>query len=114
MNRKIETIIDPSAASFKVMLQKRGRYKVRDADNDVLNGIRNVATCMNRGKIKVHKGLKNWTKEVAGYTWDEKEGKEFPIQINDHLMDAMRYFVHTKRIAKEKRHADISRFNYSW
>lgn len=114
INRKLETIIDPSAASFKVMLQKRDRYKVRDADNDVLNGIRNVATCMNRGKIKVHKGLKNWTKEVAGYTWDEKDGKEFPIQVNDHLMDAMRYFVHTKRIAKEKRHADVSRFSYSW
>lgn len=114
ITRKLETIIDPSAASFKAMLQKRGRYKVRDADNDVLNGIRNVATCMNRGKIKVHKGLKNWTKEVAGYTWDEKDGKEFPIQVNDHLMDAMRYFVHTKRIAKEKRHADVSRFSYSW
>lgn len=109
INRKLETIIDPSAASFKAMLQKRERYRVRDADNDVLNGIRNVATCFNRGKIKVHKGLKNWAKEVAGYTWDEKEDKEFPIQVNDHLMDATRYFVHTKRIAKEKRHADISR-----
>lgn len=103
VNRKIETIIDPSAASFKAMLQKRGRYKVRDADNDVLNGIRNVATSMNRGKIKVHKSLRNWKKEVSGYTWDEKEGKECPIKENDHLMDAMRYFVQTKRIAKEKR-----------
>lgn len=114
MNRKIETIIDPSAASFKAMLQKRGRYRVRDADNDVLNGIRDVATSMNRGKIKISKGLKNWAKEVAGYTWDEKEGKEFPIQVNDHLMDAMRYFVYTKKVAKEKRNADISRFAYSW
>lgn len=110
INRKLEVIIDPSAASFKAMLQKRGRYKVRDADNDVLNGIRNVATSMNRGKIKVHKSLKNWQKEIAGYTWDEKDGKEYPIQVDDHLMDAMRYFVQTKRIAKEKRHADISRF----
>lgn len=109
ISRKLETIIDPSAASFKAMLQKRGRYKVRDADNDVLNGIRNVATCMNRGKIKVHKSLKNWQKEVAGYTWDEKEGKEYPIQVDDHLMDATRYFVQTKRLAKEKRNEYISR-----
>lgn len=108
--RKLEVIIDPSAASFKAMLQKRGRYKVRDADNDVLNGIRNVATCMNRDTIKVHKSLSNWAKEVAGYTWDEKDGKEYPIQVNDHLMDATRYFVQTKRIAKEKRYANIPRF----
>ena len=107
LNRKLEVIIDPSAASFKAMLQKRGRYKVRDADNDVLNGIRNVATCMNRGKIKVHKSCKNWIKEVAGYTWDDK-GTDTPIKENDHAMDDTRYFVNTKRIAKEKRYGDIS------
>lgn len=109
LSRKLEVIIDPSAASFKAMLQKRGRYKVHDADNDVLNGIRNVATVMNRGKIKVHRSLKNWQKEAAGYVWDEREGKEYPIQSNDHLMDATRYFVQTKRVAKEKRYAHIPR-----
>lgn len=103
MNRKLETIIDPSAASFKAMLQKRGRYRVRDADNDVLNGIRETATCMNKGLIKIHKSLKNWQKEVAGYTWDENETTERPIKIDDHLMDATRYFVKTKRLAKIKR-----------
>ena len=102
MLRKIETIIDPSAASFKAMLQKRGRYRVRDADNDVLNGIRNVATSMNRGKIKVHKSCTNWIKEVAGYTWDDK-GTDTPIRENDHAMDDTRYFVNTKHIAKERR-----------
>lgn len=107
LNRKLEVIIDPSAASFKAMLQKRGRYRVRDADNDVLNGIRNVATSMNRGKIKVHKSCKNWIKEVAGYTWDDK-GTDTPVKENDHAMDDTRYFVNTKRIAKEKRYADIS------
>ena len=107
--RKLEVIIDPSAASFKAMLQKRGRYKVHDADNDVLNGIRNVATCLNRDKIKVHKSCKNWIKEVAGYTWDDK-ATDTPIKENDHAMDDTRYFVNTKRIAKEKRHAHLSRF----
>ena len=107
--RKLEVIIDPSAASFKAMLQKRGRYKVHDADNDVLNGIRNVATCLNRDKIKVHRSCKNWIKEVAGYTWDDK-ATDTPIKENDHAMDDTRYFVNTKRIAKEKRHAHLSRF----
>ena len=106
--RKLEVIIDPSAASFKAMLQKRGRYKVRDADNDVLNGIRDVATCMNRGKIKIHKSLKNWAKEVGGYVWADGPGEERPIKEADHLQDCVRYFVRTKRIAKEKRNANIS------
>ena len=108
-NRKLEVIIDPSAASFKAMLQKRHKYKVRDADNDVLNGIRNVATCLNRGKIKVHKSLKNWQKEAAGYVWADGP-EERPVKEADHLMDCTRYFVQTKRIAKEKRNANISGF----
>ena len=102
MTRKIETIIDPSAASFKAMLQKRGRYRVRDADNDVLNGIRNVATCMNRGKIKVYRSCRSWMNEAAGYTWDDK-GEDVPVKENDHALDDTRYFVSTKRLAKERR-----------
>lgn len=109
--RKLEVIIDPSAASFKAMLQKRGRYKVHDADNDVDNGIRNVATSMNRGRIKVHKSLKNWQKEAGGYVWGDDDK---PVKEADHLMDCMRYFVHTKKIAKERRNASISRPYYSW
>ena len=88
------------------MLQKRGRYRVRDADNDVLNGIRNVATSMNRGRIKIHKSLKNWQKEAAGYVWADGP-EERPVKEADHLQDCTRYFVQTKHIAKERRHADL-------
>lgn len=98
---KLETIIDPSAASFVAMLRKRGRYKVRKADNDVLNGIRETATAMNLGLIKVSNKLKNWKKEFAGYTWDEKSEKEQPIKEADHLCDSTRYFVKTKRIVRK-------------
>lgn len=38
-------IIDPSAASFKLLL-RQNRYRVKDADNDVLNGIRKVASAI--------------------------------------------------------------------
>ena len=46
--------------------------------------------------------LKNWTKEVQGYVWDDKALEDKPIKENDHLMDAMRYFVKTKRVAIKK------------
>lgn len=98
---KIETIIDPSAASFIALLRKKGGYKVRPADNAVDDGIRETAVCMKRGKIKIYKKLKPWLNEVQGYVWEED--KEQPVKENDHAMDAMRYFVKTKRLAKIQR-----------
>ena len=43
-------IVDPSAASFIACIRKHGRFNVTSAENDVLNGIRNVATCYRRKK----------------------------------------------------------------
>lgn len=99
---KLEVIIDPSAASFIALLQKRGRYKVRPADNAVADGIRETATAMRRGKIKVHNRLKPMIDEFQGYVWDDNEKEDKPVKVNDHCMDALRYFVKTKRIVKER------------
>ena len=97
---KIEVIIDPSAASFIALLKKSGWAKVRPADNDVSNGIRETASAMNTGKIKVWKGIKEWEKEMGGYVWESGEGTERPVKINDHYCDATRYMVKTKRLMK--------------
>lgn len=83
---KIEVIIDPSAASFIALLKKAGWAKVRPADNDVLNGIRETASAMNTGKIKVFKGIKEWETEAGGYVWDSKSGDEKPLKIADHCL----------------------------
>ena len=95
----METIIDPSAASFIALLRRKGgRYKVRKADNAVSDGIRETATALKNHKIYISPTMKNWRDEVAGYSWDDKCSADVPVKINDHLMDAMRYFVRTKRI----------------
>lgn len=95
----IKTIIDPSAASFITLLRKQGgRYKVIPADNDVENGIRETATAMAIGKIKVDPSIKDWRKEAEGYVWDDKTIEDRPIKINDHYMDSTRYFVKTTRL----------------
>lgn len=83
---KIEVIIDPSAASFIALLKKSGWAKVRPADNDVLNGIRETASAMNTGKIKVWNGIKEWETEAGGYVWDSKSGDEKPLKIADHCL----------------------------
>ena len=56
---------------------------------------------------KILKSLKNWSKEAGGYVWDDKAGDERPVKVADHLMDSMRYFVKTKRIAAKHRQYPI-------
>lgn len=101
--QKMETIIDPSAASFITLLRKKKWYKVTPADNDVLDGIRETASAMQTGKIKICPKCKNLIKELQGYVWDEKSlGEDKPVKINDHACDDLRYFCKTKRIAVHK------------
>lgn len=90
-------IVDPSAASFITLMRRRNRT-VRPADNDVSNGIRETATAMKMGRIKVYKTLANFQKEIVGYIWDGDTDR--PIKVDDHLMDALRYFVKTMRISR--------------
>lgn len=101
--RKIPAIVDPSAASFITLLKRSEWAKVRDADNAVLDGIRETAVALKTGRIKILRSLINWQKEVGGYVWDDT-GDERPVKINDHLMDAMRYFVKTMRLSAKRRY----------
>lgn len=91
-------IIDPSAASFKVTARKKG-LKTKDADNDVLDGIRLVASLFALKKLKVNKDkCPNLLKERASYIWDDKaaeRGEEKPIKAFDHMLDNVRYFAKT-------------------
>lgn len=83
---KIRTIIDPSAASFITLLRKKGKYRVVPADNAVADGIRETATCLKTGKIKISPSCKNWLREVKGYVWDENALEDRPIKIDDHCL----------------------------
>lgn len=101
MPKKIEVIIDPSAASFITLMKKRSWCKVRKADNNIMDGIRNTAVAMQRGSIKVSSKIKEWFSEMGGYVWDDKvETEDKPIKVNDHYCDSTRYFVQTKKITK--------------
>lgn len=100
--RKIRTYIDPSAASFIALLKKRGKYRVIQADNAVLDGIRETASVMRQGLIKISPVCKNTIKEFAGYVWDEKATEDKPVKVADHCMDSIRYFTKTERLAKPR------------
>lgn len=90
-------IIDPSAASFIAELRERG-FSIKQADNDVLNGIRFVGTLLNDNQIFFSSECVNTLQEFASYVWDEKattRGEDKPVKQNDHAMDAVRYFCYT-------------------
>lgn len=90
-------ILDPSALSFRTALKKAG-FRVRRAKNDILNGIRVMASLMNQGIMKYSSVCEITFKEFGSYVWDEKvgeKGEDKPVPQNDHCLDADRYFAYT-------------------
>ncbi len=101
-----QIIIDPSATSFKVLLRNEG-YRIKDADNEVLEGIKIMSSALHQNKLKINKNnCIMFQKEIGAYCWDTKardRGLEKPIKENDHAMDESRYLINTimkKRILR--------------
>lgn len=89
--------IDPSAASFKLELRRLGlQVPVRDANNDVLNGIQEMATLLGNGDLKIGRDCRNLIEEMQAYSWDTRKserGEDAPIKRFDHAIDAARYAI---------------------
>ena len=90
----IQVIVDPSAASFITALKRRG-FRVRQADNAVMDGIRRTATYLKNGNIKIHRSCVDTIREFGLYRWDEKQTEDKVIKENDHAMDDIRYFCNS-------------------
>lgn len=91
-------IVDPSAASFIQTIKKHGQFIVREADNNVLDGIRNTAAQLSSGRLLFCENCHDIFDEFGGYVWDSKaseKGEDKPMKVSDHAMDDMRYFVNT-------------------
>jgi phage terminase large subunit len=94
-----KVIVDPSAASFKAEMMKRGIWHI-DADNDVNEGIRVTSMVLNQRLVHFCRQTTQKTvQEMQTYAWDSKaaqRGEEKPIKIRDHGPDAFRYFAKTE------------------
>lgn len=99
---EVEVIVDPSATSFMAELRRRGRFRIRHARNDVMDGIRETAACLQAGFVRINKSAcPSLVQELGGYVWDESPtGIERPLKVDDHACDALRYMVATMRIAR--------------
>ena len=83
-------IVDPSAASFIALIRKRGRFAVRKARNEVIPGIRLVASCLAGGRLFIGESCADCIREFSLYRWEE--GRDVPRKEDDHAMDDVRYF----------------------
>lgn len=97
-------IVDPSAASFITALKRRG-FRVQQADNSVLDGIRRTSVYLKNGNIKIHRSCADAIREFGLYRWDEKKTVDTVVKENDHAMDDIRYFCNT--IMRKKVRVDI-------
>ena len=88
-------VVDPSAASFIECIRKHRRFRVASAKNDVNDGIRYTADCLQSGQVKIHRSCKACINEFGLYSWDEKSTEDKVIKENDHAMDDTRYFAYT-------------------
>ena len=83
--------MDPSAASFIALIRQKGRFSVRKARNEILPGIRLVASCLAQGRILIGESCADTIREFSLYRWEE--GKDMPRKEDDHAMDDVRYFA---------------------
>lgn len=96
--------LDPAAASFEVEL-RRHKLPVKQAKNDVLDGIRYVSNLITAGDLVIRAECVNLIKEIEGYVWDAKsarDGIDRPVKVRDHAVDAMRYALFTHWGHKDK------------
>ena len=97
-------IVDPSASALIAELRKNG-YKTKPADNDVANGNSDVDTMLAGNRLYFMSRCRHTIAEFGMYVWDTKaaeRGEDKPIKENDHGMDAVRYFVKTRRLVRER------------
>lgn len=98
-------IVDPAAASFRVQLKRDG-LKSYAAKNDVVNGIRTVASLFSTDKLKISDHCHRLLDELPEYCWDPvatERGEDKPIKQNDHAADGLRYACATTE-RKWRRH----------
>ena len=107
-DRYIErVIIDPSAASFKTTIKRHGKFFVKSAKNDVINGIRTTSQMLTDGRIKIGVKCKASQEEFGMYRWDDKAEVDKVVKENDHAMDDIRYFAYTV-LKREFKYKEVS------
>lgn len=111
--REIEIMTDPAANSF-ILQMRRMKMRSKKANNDVIDGIRTVASYIGSERLKISENCKNLIKEIHTYSWDEKaqaRGVDQVVKTNDHSCDALRYGLMK---LKDKNNIEKAAKNVGW
>lgn len=94
------TVVDPAAASFKVQLRADGIPDVINGANEVVPGIRAIASLLATDRIVIADNCDELLRFLPSYSWSPEataKGEDAPLKVDDHEVDALRYGVHTTR-----------------
>ena len=93
--------IDPSAKGLaeeikRAIADRMYQVSIKDADNAVALGISRVQKCLTYHILTVNPIQEKLIEEFGLYEYDKNlldKGKEVPVKVKDHAMDALRYLV---------------------
>lgn len=100
-NCRVYLYLDPSAKGLQEEIKRACRaaglqVSVNDAENDVKLGISRVQKALTYELLTVSPDQEKAIGEFNIYSYDKKSierGKEEPVKVDDHCMDAIRYLV---------------------
>ena len=84
-------VLDPSAASFREELLRRG-WTVYRAENEVLSGIRRTAELLRAGQLVICTPCEDAIREFGLYRWDTAVSGDRVVKEHDHAMDDIAVF----------------------
>lgn len=93
--------LDPSAQGLKEEIRRASQgigytIIVKNAVNDVALGISRVQKLLTFDMLSISPEQENAVREFGTYEYDKdsiEKGKEVPVKVDDHCMDAIRYLV---------------------
>lgn len=84
-----------SAEPDRIEEFKRAGIRTGETSKDISVGLSLVGQLFREGKLFIHESCRMLLDEIEQYHFDEgvdgKPLKEFPVKVNDHLCDALRY-----------------------
>lgn len=100
-NTRFYLFLDPSAKGLQEEIKRACRaanipIAIKDAENDVKLGISRVQKALTFHILSISPKQTNAVSEFGTYEYDPKsieKGKEEPVKLDDHCMDAIRYLI---------------------
>ena len=104
-------VCDSANQSMVLELHRELEIPVVNSRKDVEEGIAITQHFLDDGKIRLSDNVPHLMDEIITYAWDEKaadQGDDKPLKTRDHGCDAMRYFVYTVGVERQRANIDVA------